>query len=99
MFQVASQEKPHMGIFHVMSTWFVAHDEGRNEFWVWFWYVGTHLGRQTSNRTVLVQMSISLLHSHFKSPNVISIRKDNDPGIVASLVMYISYINTWETES
>ena len=61
--------------------------------------VGTHLGRKTSSRSVLVQMSFSFLRSHFKSPNVISIRKDNDPGIVASLVMYIYYINTWETES
>ena len=99
MFQVASQEKPHMGIFHVMSTWFVAHHEGRNEFLVWFWNVGTHLGRQTSIRTVSVQMSFSSSHSHFKIPNVIPIRKDSVPEIVASLVIYIFYINTWETES
>ena len=96
---MASQEKPHMGIIHVMSTLFVAHLEGRNGFWVWFWYVGTHLGRQTSIRTVSVQMSVSFLRCHFKSPNVIPIRKDNVPEIVASLVIYICYINTWETES
>ena len=99
MFQVASQEKPHMGIIHVMSTWFVAHHGGRNEFWVRFWNVGTHLGKQTSIRTVSIQMSFSFSLSHFKIPNVIPIRKDNVPEIVASLVMYIFYINTWETES
>ena len=88
-----------MGIIHVMSTWFVAHHGGRNEFWVRFWNVGTHLGKQTSIRNVSVQMSFSFLRSHYKSPNVISIKKDNDPEIVASLVMYICYINTWETES
>ena len=54
MFQVSSQEKPHMGKFHVMSTLFVAHHEGKTEFWIWFWYVGTHLRKQISNRTVLV---------------------------------------------
>ena len=99
MFQVASQEKPHMGIIHVMSTLLVPHHEGRNGFWIWFWYVGTHLGRKTSIRTVSVQMSFSSSRSHFKSPNVIPIRKDNVPEIVASLVMCIFYINTWETES
>ena len=79
MFQVASQEKPHMGMIHVMSIWFVAHHGGRNEFWVRFWNVGTHLGRQTSNRTVLVHISFFFLRSHFKSPNVIPIRKDSVP--------------------
>ena len=75
-----------MGIFHVMSTLFVAHHEGKTEFWIWFWYVGTHLGRQTSNRTVLVQMSFSFLRSHFKSPNVIPIRKDSVPELLQVLL-------------
>ena len=75
-----------MGIIHVMSTWFVAHHGGRNEFWVWFWNVGTHLGKQTSIRTVSVQMSFSSSRSHFKIPNVISIRKDSVPELLQVLL-------------
>ena len=98
MFQVSSQEKTHMGIFHVMSTSLIAHHEGRTEFWTWFWYVGTHLRRQTSNRTVLVQMFFGPLRCHLQSPSTILIRKDNDPRIVASSVMQICYKSTRETE-
>ena len=77
-------------MIHVMSTWFVAHHGGRNEFCVRFWNVGTHLGKQTSIRTVSVQMSVSFLRSHFKSPNVIPIRKDSVPELLQVLLCAFS---------